>query len=99
MNVGDPWLFAPGSAHALACARIVLGVTLALRIALGPYRQMAQQPDTLFDPPPFLAWLDTVPAAHWIVLVQIVGTVAAVAAALGQRARTAMAVAWLALLL
>ena len=98
MNRIDRWLFAAGSAHSLACARVVLASALALRVALGPYRGLTDRPDALFDPPPVLEWLGSVPSAWVIVAVQVVGFAAAVAAVLGWRPRTTFALAWVALL-
>ena len=94
----DSWLFTPGSAHALACARIVLASLLGIRIAFGPYRGLADQPAALFHPPPFLTWLDGVPSTWVLVTLQVIGTVAAGAAVVGWRARGSFRVAWGALL-
>ena len=50
---------------------------LGLRVALGPYRGLAEQPAALFRPVWFLTWLDRMPPVEVIVAVQVVGVLAA----------------------
>lgn len=94
----DRWLFGPGSAHRLASVRSALACVLAIRIALGPFRHLPPQPEGLFQPPAFLAWLGGMPDAKWIVAVQIAGTASAVMAVIGRKRRLTFPAAWVCLL-
>jgi hypothetical protein len=94
----DRWLFAPGSSHRLATVRTGLAIVIGMRIALGPYRQLAGQPDALFRPPPMLTWLPTMPPLAVIAAVQIAGVVAAVLVVARRRPEVAFVVAWVSLL-
>jgi hypothetical protein len=73
---------------------VALSALIGVRVVLGPYRPLAEVPDALFDPVPFLFWLDSMPSAGVIVALQVVGGVAALAAVLRRRPRLAFAVAW-----
>jgi hypothetical protein len=80
-----------------------LALLMALRVALGPYRALAGQPEALFRPVSFLRVLDGMPPVSVIVALQVVGTVAALWAAArgpggGRGARGAFVVTWLAYL-
>lgn len=99
MKAVDRWLFAPGAATTVAAVRLGLAALLGLRIALGPYRDLAGQPASLFHPPPLLAWLPSMPGRGVIVAVQVAGAVAAALAVAQRRPRVTFAVAWVALLL
>lgn len=90
----DDALTAPGTAHRLAAVRAGLAVVIALRLATGPYAELAGQPAALFRPPDVLAWLPSMPPLAVLVALQVVGTVAAGAAATGRRATATFAVAW-----
>ena len=94
----DAAYLAPGSSHALGCVRTGLAALIGLRLAVGPYAALADQPDALFVPTPPAAWLPSMPPVAVIVAVQVVGVVAALACVAGRRRRTTFAVAWLALL-
>lgn len=94
----DAWLFAPGPAGRVRVVRALLALLLGLRVALGPYRALADQPDALFRPVWFLSWLDGVPSVGVIVGLQVVGTVAAALAVAGWRERWTYAAAWSSLL-
>ena len=94
----DAAYLAPGSSHALGCIRAGLALLIGLRIAVGPYAALADQPDALFVPTPPVAWLPSMPPASVIVAVQVAGAVAAAACVAGRRRRAAFVVAWLALL-
>lgn len=94
----DRWLFAPGTGHALVAVRTGLAAVLGLRIAFGPYRALAGQPDALFRPPPFLTWLHGMPSVSVFAALQIVGTLAAVAAVAQRRLRLTFPLAWVSLL-
>ncbi|MGI8684675.1 MAG: hypothetical protein ACR2MO_06245 [Acidimicrobiales bacterium] len=89
---------APGSAHHLAAVRAGLAVVIALRLATGPYTQLAGQPAALFRPPAFLSWLPSMPPFGVLLALQVAGVVAAVAAAAGRRPSSSFAVAWASLL-
>ena len=90
----DAALVAPGTAHRLAAVRAGLAVVIALRLATGPYAQLAGQPSALFRPPDILAWLPSIPPLAVLVVLQVVGTVAALGAVAGRRTTAAFAVAW-----
>jgi hypothetical protein len=99
----DAFLFGPEPAGRIATTKALLAVLLGLRIALGPYRGLADQPAALFRPVWFLRWLDHMPSVGVIVAVQVVGVLAAVLAAAAWRQRgvlamTSFAVAWASLL-
>ncbi|HEX2699463.1 MAG TPA: hypothetical protein VHM89_04570 [Acidimicrobiales bacterium] len=85
---------APGPAHHLAAVRSGLAAVIALRVATGPYTQLAGQPAALFRPPALLSWLASMPPFGVLVALQVVGTAAAVAAAAGRRPSSTLAVAW-----
>ena len=86
-----------------ACIRFAvvsrgLAALVALRIVLGPYRVLADQPDALFRPLWFLRVLDGMPPVGVFVGLQVVGGAAALYAVAGRRGRprmAALAVAWL----
>ena len=94
----DGWLFRPGPAGRVRAMRALLALLLGLRVALGPYRGLADQPEALFRPVWFLRWLDAVPSVGVIVAVQVVGTAAAMLAVAGWRERWTYATAWTSLL-
>lgn len=89
---------APGTGHHLAVVRTGLAVIVALRLATGPFAQLAGQPAALFRPPDLLAWLPSMPPLAVLVALPVVGTAAAVAAAAGRRPATTFALAWVSLL-
>lgn len=76
---------------------IGLGVLLMLRCALGPYRDLAGQPEALFLPPDLFAWLGGMPSVLVIASVQLVGLGAGFATVVTRRRRW-LVVAWLSLL-
>jgi hypothetical protein len=92
------FLFAPGSGRRLLLTQVALAAVIGVRIALGPYLDLAGQPPSLFRPVSFLAVLDRMPGAGVIVGLQVVGTVAAALAMAGWRRRASFPVAWLCLL-
>jgi hypothetical protein len=94
----DARLVAPGSAHRLACLRTALAVALAIRIGIGAWTELADRSDAVFEPVLIVSWLGGVPPAGVLVVIQVLGLVAALLAALGRRPRLAFAVAWGALL-
>ena len=94
----DAWLFQPGPAARVRATRALLALLLGLRVALGPYRGLAGQPEALFRPVWFLSWLDQAPSVGVIVAVQVLGTVAAALAVAGWRERWTYAAAWSSLL-
>ncbi|MGH9180339.1 MAG: hypothetical protein ACRDY5_01295 [Acidimicrobiales bacterium] len=98
MNV-DRWLFRDASAHRLAVVRSGLAVVIGLRIGLGPYAQLAGQPRELFDPPPLVSFLGRMPGTTAMLALQVIGTAAALAAAVRWRPRATFAMAWACLLL
>jgi hypothetical protein len=80
-----------------------LAVLMAVRIALGPYRALAGQPEVLFRPVSFLRVLDAMPSVAVFVALQVVGTAAALFAVVrgprrGRGGWAAFVVAWAAYL-
>lgn len=94
----DDWLFGAESGARLRVTIAGLALLLGLRIALGPYRGLAGQPEAQFLPPLVLGWLDGMPSVEVIVAVQVVGTLAAGLAVVGWRNRGTLLVAWASLL-
>ena len=90
----EAWLFAPGDPRRLAALRIGLGSVLALRLATGPYLELARQPAALFRPISFLHLLDAMPSPAVVVVLQVVATAAAVLAVAGVAARVTLPLAW-----
>ncbi|MDX6232600.1 MAG: hypothetical protein QOH68_1584 [Nocardioidaceae bacterium] len=88
-------LWGPETGRRLLVVHSGLAVLIALRVALGPYRRLAGQPKALFDPVPILGWLDHMPGTAVIAALQVVGTLAAIAAASRRWPRQSFAVAWL----
>lgn len=93
-----PWaeetLFGAERAGRLLFVHRALALLIALRVALGPYRPLADVPDILWEPVPVLRFLTTAPPVELIVALQVVGTVAALLAAARRWPRTTFAVAW-----
>ena len=87
-------LWGPGTGARLLVVHVGLSALIGLRIVLGSYRQLADTPEALFDPVPFLVWLPSMPAAWMFVALQVIGGVAALAAVLRRHPRAAFAVAW-----
>jgi hypothetical protein len=94
----DRWLFAPETAGRVRIVRLLLAVLIGLRLATGPHRGLAGQPAALFRPVWFLTWMEQMPSAGVLVLIQVVGVLAAVAAAFAWRERATFLVAWSSLL-
>ncbi len=87
-------LFGPESGARLLVAHVALSALLFVRIAFAPYRQLAGLDDALFDPVPVLGWLPAMPGELLIAAIQVVGAVAALAAALRRHPRVAFGIAW-----
>ena len=94
----DDTLWGPETGARLLVAHVGLSALIGLRVALGSYRQLADTPDALVDPVPMLGFVDQMPPAWVFVAIQVVGTVAAIAAVCRWRTRVTYAVAWLAYL-
>jgi hypothetical protein len=90
----EAWLFVPGDPRRLAALRIGLGAVLALRLATGPYLELARQPAALSRPISFLRLLDAMPPPAVVAVVQVVATAAAVLAVAGIAARVTLPLAW-----
>jgi len=77
-----------------------LATLLGLRLALSPFRALADLPPSLFAPPPFLTWLSEMPSVGTITVVQVVGVAGAVAAIAGRGLwrRAGFVIAWTCLL-
>ena len=91
----DEMLFGPESAARLVTTQTMLVIVIGLRIALTPFATFARVPADLVVPVPALAWLDQLPPTTVIVAVQLLGSAAAVAAAVRRWPRQAFAIAWL----
>lgn len=94
----EAWLFAPGDPRRLAVVRIGLCGLLAVRLATGPYVELASQPAALFRPISFLRVLERMPPRGLVVLVQALALAGAVLAAAGLWTRVALPLAWAAAL-
>lgn len=94
-RLADDVLYGSETGARLLVAHTGLAIVIGLRIILGPYRHLAETPPALFDAVPMLAWLDSMPPAGVIIAIQVLGALAAVAAALRRRTRVTFAVAWL----
>jgi hypothetical protein len=90
----DHFLFGEESAGRVRATRAGLALVIGLRVALGPYRGLADQPAALFRPVWFLQVLDAIPPVEVILAVQVVGTVAAVLVVVGWRERGTLLLAW-----
>ena len=90
----EGWVFAPGDPRRLAALRIGLSAILAVRLATGPYVELAGQPAALFRPISFLRLLDAMPPPGLVAVVQVLAVAAAVLAAAGVAARVTLPLAW-----
>jgi hypothetical protein len=94
----DDALWGPESGRRLVLVQSALALLIAVRVGLGPYRELARLPDDLFDPVPVLGFLSSMPSREVIIGIQVVGVVAALLAAGRRWPRVTFAVAWLAFL-
>ena len=90
----DRRLVRPGTAHRLALVRTGLGAAILFRLATGKWWTAGHRSPELFGPTFAVSWLDTIPSAHTLLVVQLVGCVAAVVAVAGRRHGIALPVAW-----
>lgn len=94
----DDALFGPETAQRLLVVHVGLSLIIAFRIVGYPYWDLADLPPALFEAVPVLGFLDEMPPAEVFIGLQIIGGVAALAAALRKKPQWAFAVAWLCLL-
>lgn len=98
----DAALVAPGPPGPLVLMRVLIVSVIGARLLLRRWWVMAERPDALFDPVPFLAWLPGQPGAAAIVAVWALGlaSVAATlwASATGRHVTLPFVGAWLSLL-
>jgi hypothetical protein len=94
----DRWLFAPEPAGRVRAMRAAIAGLLLVRLASGPYGDLAGQPAELFRPVWLLSWLDQMPSFGVLVGLQVIGGVGAALAILGWRERGTFLVAWSSLL-
>ena len=92
----EGWLFARGDPRRVAWLRIGLCGVLAVRLATGPYLELAHQPAALFRPISFLKLLHAMPPPALVGPVQVVAVACALAAAAGLATRVTLPLAWLA---
>jgi len=90
----EEWMFAPGSARRLAAVRIGLCSLLALRLARPVYVGLSGQPRALFRPVSFMHMFPGLPSRGPLIVLQLLGVMAATLAAAGLRARVTLPVAW-----
>jgi hypothetical protein len=79
--------------------RIALVLVIGLRLITHQWWSMSGRPAELFRPVPVVAWLDTVPSAWVLVLIEVVGLSAVVLCVLGKWTRPSFFTAWTCLLL
>jgi len=91
----DAWLFRPGDPRRLAALRIGLGAVLTVRLAIGPYLDLARQPAALFRPISFMRLLPAMPPPAFVLPVQVLAVAAAALATVGLRTRLTLLLAWL----
>ena len=92
----EGWVFAPADPRRLAALRVGLGSILVVRLATGPYVELAHQPAALFRPISFLRLLPAMPPPGVVVVVQALALAAAVLAVAGVAARVTLPLAWVA---
>jgi len=92
----EGWLFAPGDPRRLAALRVGLCGVLTIRLAAGPFLDLAHQPAALFRPISFMKLLPSMPPPAFVVPVQVLAVTAAVLATVGLATRVSLPVAWLA---
>lgn len=93
----DRFLFGTEAPARVRAVRVALGVLVGLRLALGPYAVLADQPAALFRPVWFLGLLPAMPPPALLVGLQVLGTAVALVAATARK-WWAFALAWLCLL-
>lgn len=94
----DDTLWGAETAGRLFIVHVGLAVLIGARVALGSYRQLADTPDALVEPVAMLRWVHSMPPVGVFLAIQVVGTVAAIAAVCRWRVRWTFAVAWFAYL-
>lgn len=95
----DERLFAPGREDALALLRVGFAMVILVRTVTWPFAALAGTPAALFNPPPPLWWMHTVPSAPTLVAMQVAGAFAATAAIVQTvrgRRPSFLLIAWLA---
>jgi hypothetical protein len=88
-------LFGPERAARLVFVHQAFAVLMGLRVVLGPYRQLAEQPDALFDAVPVLFFLSGMPETVVFAALQVIGGAAAALVVARRHPRLAFAAAWL----
>lgn len=83
MRRAEALLFAPESAQRLAAVRIGLCALMALRLVIDPIGDVAGQPAALFQPMSFMRALHAMPSTELATTLQVIGVIAALAAAAG----------------
>jgi hypothetical protein len=95
LRTADAWLFRPGDPRRLAALRIGLAGVLTVRLASGPYLDLAHQPAALFRPISFMKLLPAMPPPAFVLPVQVLAVTAAALATVGLRTRLTLPLAWL----
>lgn len=93
-------IFGAATPERLVAVRAALALVIGARIALGPYRSLADQPDALFRPVGVvrLLGLSGIPSVWAIAALQVVGVAGAVLVAARRWPRVGFAVGWMSLL-
>jgi len=95
----DQAMFAPGSAHRVACLRTALVVIIGLRLISHQWWSMSGRPAELFRPVPVVSWLATVPPMWLLVVVEVVGLIAVALCVMSKWPRVTFVMAWASLFL
>jgi hypothetical protein len=95
----DRAVFAPGSAHRVACLRIALVLIIGLRLITHQWWSMSGRPAELFRPVSVVSLLETVPSASALLLIEVIGLSAVVLCVLGKWTRPTFFTAWACLFL
>ena len=95
LRAADAWLFRPDDPRRLAALRIGLAGVLTVRLASGPYLDLAHQPAALFRPISFMKLLPAMPPPAFVLPVQVLAVTAAALATVGLRTRLTLPLAWL----
>jgi hypothetical protein len=95
LRAADAWLFQPGDPRRLAALRIGLAGVLTVRLASGPYLDLAHQPAALFRPISFMKLLPAMPPPAFVLPAQVLAVTAAALATVGLRTRLTLPLAWL----
>ena len=95
----NAWFDGNESERRVRITMSLFAVLMAVRIGATRFTPMARIPSSLFDPPWYLRALDRPPSIAVIVILQGIGVVCALGAAVARRPRLMFTIAWLSYLL